>query len=113
MDVAPDKPPCICNDILLPVCGIDDKTYPNACTAACAGVAVAHTGACASCMTDADCMLYPGAGNSCCGVCQLKSAGKPPMVACLIACRDPITTCSCLANQCTGGGRMGGTDAVR
>src|SRR5581483_5699166 len=38
----------ICPDIFKPVCGCDDQTYPNACNAAAAGVAVAHEGECAT-----------------------------------------------------------------
>ena len=37
---------CGCPQIFSPVCGVDGNTYPNACLAACAGVAVASTGAC-------------------------------------------------------------------
>ena len=38
--------PCACDANIAPVCGVDGKTYTNACQAGCAGVAVASTGAC-------------------------------------------------------------------
>ena len=38
--------PEICPDIFMPVCGCDNKTYPNACSAARAGSSVAYLGPC-------------------------------------------------------------------
>ena len=98
---APSDGPCACPDISSPVCGVNDKTYGNKCEADCAGVAVKHAGAC--CTSDADCLLYPGAGNNCCGVCQERSDPKPPMVQCLLACRVPVVSCACVQGSCLGG----------
>eukprot|EP00397_Hematodinium_sp_SG-2012_P004005 GEMP01004016.1.p1 GENE.GEMP01004016.1~~GEMP01004016.1.p1 ORF type:complete len:959 (+),score=92.99 GEMP01004016.1:23-2899(+) len=40
------RPACRCRAVHRPVCGIDGTTYPNKCTAACAGVIVLHYFAC-------------------------------------------------------------------
>ena len=40
--------PCICPDVYAPVCGVNGVTYSNSCRARCAGVAIAHSGACGS-----------------------------------------------------------------
>jgi hypothetical protein len=38
--------PCVCPDVLKPICASDGKTYDNACKAGCAGFTVIHTGPC-------------------------------------------------------------------
>lgn len=54
------------------------------------------------CKTNADCMLYAGAGSGCCGVCQPASDPAPPPVECLLACLTPLKACGCVNNQCVG-----------
>jgi len=55
-----------------------------------------------ACQTDSDCMLYPGAGGGCCGVCQPETDPTPSMPQCLIACLLPLKSCTCAKNKCTG-----------
>ncbi|OWA50293.1 hypothetical protein BV898_14815 [Hypsibius exemplaris] len=64
---------CVCFEIFLPVCGADGKTYPNACTANCAGVVVASNASCAT--TTAS----PPIGTT------LYSATTPPSQGCVCA----------------------------
>jgi hypothetical protein len=59
-------------------------------------------GGAGECKTNADCMLYAGAGSGCCGVCQPAGDPAPPPVECLLACLTPLKTCGCVNNQCVG-----------
>lgn len=47
---------CVCTEQYEPVCGADDKTYPNECQAKCAGVEVASKGECGGCSIQ--CLVY-------------------------------------------------------
>ncbi len=40
---------CPCDSTYDPVCGLNDQTYSNACTAKCAGMPVPYLGSCGSC----------------------------------------------------------------
>ncbi len=79
-----EKPEIVCITLWNPVCGIDGKTYSNACFALSAGVAIAYKGECKEkeCQTDADCQpLRCGqAGIRCEGVRSKCIEGKCQIV---------------------------------
>ena len=66
------------------------------------GSGTGGAGGAGECKTNADCMLYSGAGSGCCGVCQAASDPAPAPVECLLACLTPLKTCGCVNNQCVG-----------
>jgi hypothetical protein len=66
------------------------------------GSGAGGAGGAGECKTNADCMLYAGAGSGCCGVCQPAGDPAPPPVECLLACLTPLKTCGCVNNQCVG-----------
>jgi hypothetical protein len=95
------------------VCGANGKTFGNSCEADCAGVTVAHQGACAdggvdasgdargACNTDSDCVFR--ANDGCCGACLATGATPIPATQCTVACVIPPGGCSCVNHQCTRG----------
>ena len=68
------------------------------------GAGSGGVGGAGECTTNADCTLYMGAGNGCCGVCQPATDPAPPPIECLLACSSLLTvkTCGCVNNQCVG-----------
>ncbi len=108
---ARDAGGCICPAIFQPVCGADGMTYANSCEANCAGVTIAHQGACTTgpdasmrgfCNADADCIFQRSDG--CCGSCLATTDQPiPPGAVCGGACVIPPGGCSCVNHQCMRG----------
>ncbi len=108
---ARDAGGCICPAIFQPVCGADGMTYANSCEANCAGVTIAHQGACTTgpdasmrgvCNADADCIFQRSDG--CCGSCLATTDQPiPPGAVCGVACVIPPGGCSCVNHQCMRG----------
>lgn len=74
---------CVCPEIYDPVCGEDGVTYSNACHARCAGVEIAHSGACEPTCEPLPCDVFCPFGHVLddqgCPTCECK---PPP------GCRD-------------------------
>jgi hypothetical protein len=87
--------PQICNDLAMPVCGCDGKTYANACYAARAGVSVQSQGAC---------VTQPPSGKTCGGLIGAACAkgeycNYPVSARCGAA--DQTGTCATIPTACT------------
>jgi hypothetical protein len=84
--------PGICPNVVIPVCGCDGMTYPNACQAARAGASVAHQGACTTaCTSNGDCAAgsfcqKPAGACAGTGVC----AAQPQLCSDIF---DPVCGC--------------------
>ena len=92
--------PQMCQTLLLPVCGCDGKTYPNACSAAAVGINVAAKGECgggatgAPCKSAASCPAGQGCKNGACQSCKNVAC---PAVACPDGKQVDPCTCQCFA----------------
>jgi Kazal-type serine protease inhibitor-like protein len=86
--------PEICPDIFLPVCGCDDKTYPNECDANRAGVSVASSGECA-----------PSTGGGTCGGLLGAQCGDGEFcnfpIDAICGAADQTGTCEAVPEVCT------------
>jgi hypothetical protein len=96
--------PQLCNDIAMPVCGCDDKTYGNACEAAAAGVSTSADGACGGSSGGCDYNgehYNPGDGfpsSDGCNSCGCQDDGS---VVCTLKACMPNKTCGGLIGaQC-------------
>ncbi len=91
--------PCGCSALRDPVCGVDGATWDNACIARCAGVDVAHVGACCAAVTCEGDVVVDRFGCPACGTaapadCALNAAFAP---ACLPD-GSPVEGSACAAH---------------
>lgn len=75
---------CVCPEIWAPVCGVDGRTYGNACNAQCESVRIDHEGACEDDCPVPDCaegceLVTPADGS--CPTCECDVL--PTVIACL------------------------------
>lgn len=92
--------PEVCTREYRPVCGCDDRTYANPCSAHAAGISIASYDACGECTEDTDCLHgYCDRGVSCAGV----DCPPPPPNRCTVCGDGSQLLCRRAALPCPEG----------